>query len=77
MLSFMNQQHINVPILSDSSIFIFFMPSEEIYAVHIAAYFGDDTALEFLLACGADANRKTSQGRTALDIAEHFNTLGI
>jgi len=73
MLSFMNQQHINVPILSDSSIF---MPSEEIYAVHVAAYFGDDTALEFLLACGADANRKTSQGRTALDIAEHFNTFG-
>lgn len=53
------------------------MPSEEIYAVHVAAYFGDDTALEFLLACGADANRKTSQGRTALDIAEHFNTFGI
>lgn len=74
MLSFMNQQHINVPILSDSSIF---MPSEEIYGVHVAAYFGDDTALEFLLACGADANRKTSQGRTALDIAEHFNTFGI
>eukprot|EP00438_Fugacium_kawagutii_P005305 Skav231735 [mRNA] locus=scaffold638:129912:132535:- [translate_table: standard] len=54
-------------------------PSEDIYPVHAAAYFGDDAAMKFLLSCaalGADVMRRTSSGRTALDIAKDFNTVG-
>eukprot|EP00438_Fugacium_kawagutii_P011953 Skav219324 [mRNA] locus=scaffold1957:312187:312842:- [translate_table: standard] len=72
--NFMNPQALDQR-LRDCTLF----PSEDIYPVHAAAYFGDGVAMKFLLSCaalGADVMRRTSSGRTALDIAQDFNTLG-
>mmetsp|Transcript_41561 Transcript_41561/g.65905 ORF Transcript_41561/g.65905 Transcript_41561/m.65905 type:complete len:87 (+) Transcript_41561:262-522(+) len=51
----------------------FFFPAEEIYPVHIAAYFAD---VEFLIASQADPMQQTSRKRSPLEIAKEFNMRG-
>jgi len=71
MLSFMKRDRLSEKL--QSSIF----GMEEVYPVHVAAYFGDDDAMDFMIASRADPNKKTSMGRTALAVAREFNTCGI
>ena len=49
---------------------------ERIYPIHVAAEVGDDETLLMLLEEGADPEESTSQGRTALDIAQDANVDG-
>ncbi|CAL1169354.1 unnamed protein product [Cladocopium goreaui] len=70
MLSFMKRDRLSEKL--QSSIF----GMEEVYPVHVAAYFGDDDAMDFMIASRADPNKKTSMGRTALAVAREFNTCG-
>ena len=68
MLSFMTYDKIHEP--SNSALFF---PAEEIYPVHIAAYFAD---VEFLIASQADPMQQTSRKRSPLEIAKEFNMRG-
>eukprot|EP00435_Cladocopium_sp_Y103_P006600 s113_g2.t1 len=68
MLSFMTWDKIHEPSFSAR-----FFPAEEIYPVHIAAYFAD---VEFLIASRADPMQQTSMRRGPLEIAKEFNTFG-
>eukprot|EP00438_Fugacium_kawagutii_P023846 Skav230473 [mRNA] locus=scaffold4639:20442:22067:+ [translate_table: standard] len=52
-------------------------PSEDIWPIHAAAYFGDEEAMKFISSLRPEEfTRKTSLGRTPLEIAQHFNTRG-
>lgn len=68
MLSFMTCDKIHEPFISAR-----LFPAEEIYPVHIAAYFAD---VDFLIASGADPMQQTSMRRSPLEIAKEFNTRG-
>ena len=68
MLSFMTRDKIHEPFISAR-----LFPAEEIYPVHIAAYFAD---VDFLIASGADPMQQTSMRRSPLEIAKEFNTRG-
>eukprot|EP00435_Cladocopium_sp_Y103_P043414 s3508_g12.t1 len=70
MLSFMKRDRLNEKFQSC----IFGM--EEVYPVHVAAYLGDVDAMNFVIASRADPNKKTSMGRTALEVARDFNNCG-
>lgn len=43
--------------------------ADKVYPLHVAAKLGDAQAVRLLLAEGADPGKKTSSGRTALDLA--------
>ena len=43
---------------------------ERFYPIHIAARLNDSQMIRILLAAGADPSRKSSRGRTALELAE-------
>ncbi|CAE7528133.1 unnamed protein product [Symbiodinium sp. CCMP2592] len=47
---------------------------ERFYPIHIAARQNDNEMIRILLAAGADPSRKTSRGRTAMELAEASNS---
>lgn len=73
MVGFMDRNKSNERLGNSDRLF----PSEDIAPIHAAAYFGDDDAMKFISSLRQeDLTRKTSAGRTPLEIAEHFNTRG-
>ncbi|CAK9110934.1 Receptor-likey region [Durusdinium trenchii] len=53
-----------------------FFKRESLYPIHVAAERGDVKLVELLLAAGADAEKESSKGRTAMDFAKAADMCG-
>lgn len=55
---------------------IAFGSQEMLYPIHLAAKLGDALALQAIIDAGADLTKKTSKGRSPLDLAAKANRNG-
>mmetsp|Transcript_40250 Transcript_40250/g.93227 ORF Transcript_40250/g.93227 Transcript_40250/m.93227 type:complete len:184 (+) Transcript_40250:59-610(+) len=62
--------------VSEPKVICCMLMKEAIYPIHVAAKLGDAQMIRLLLKAGADRKQKTSQGRTAAEIAVEADNFG-